>query len=276
MNEPETIPGSSARQRDPVARAFRVLRRLAAEPAREWGLREIAKGTAMHPSTVHRTLGSLLAEGLVEQEPATARYRLGLEFQRLAWRTSSRESLRELALPALRRLEQETEETANLGVYGAARGQMMLIASVESRHAVRSVRPLYEWMPVHGGATGRALLAHLAETERSSILGARLPALTERTPTDPGALERDLAEVRRRGYALSRGERVPGGVGVAAPVLGRGGRALAVVGITMPEQRFRARDERRLASLVKRAAAEIASALGLVERYGSAGAAEPS
>lgn len=252
----------SQRQRNPVVRAFRVLGWMADQPGADWGLRQIAAGVRMHPSTVHRLLSVLEAENLVRQDSESGRYGLGLDFLRAAWKTASRDSLAFLALPVLRRLRDETGETANLGVYDGGRRAMMLIASVESQHAVRNIRPLYTWMPVHGGATGRALLAFLPDEERAAVLAGGLPAVTDATVTDPDALARNLETVRRKGYALSRGERVAGGVGIAAPVLGSGGRLTGVVGITLPEQRFRRDDEARLADFVLAAARDIAPRLG--------------
>ncbi len=68
-----------------------------------WGLREIAAGVAMHPSTLHRVLAHLQAGGLVQQEPETGRYRLGLGFLRLAWKAADHTPVRAIALPSLRR-----------------------------------------------------------------------------------------------------------------------------------------------------------------------------
>lgn len=215
----------------------------------------------MHPSTVHRVVSLLEAENLVRRDPESERYSLGLDFLRIAWQTGARNALVQIALPVLERLRDETGETANLGVYDAGRRAMMLVASAESRHAIRNVRPLFTWMPVHGGATGRALLAWADDADREGVLAGRLEAVTDATLTDPPALARNLAGVRRKGYALSRGERVPGGVGIAAPVLASG-RLAGVVGITFPEQRYARAAVPELAARVIAAAAAVAAQLG--------------
>jgi DNA-binding IclR family transcriptional regulator len=139
---------------------------------------------------------------------------------------------------------------------------MLFAASVESPQPIRQVRPVNEWRPVHGGASGRALLAFLPESEREAVLAGPLEPVTPNTVTDPDALRRELAEVRERGYSLTRGERVLGAVGIAAPVLAGDGRLLGVIGIGVPEQRFRASDEARLAKRVIAAAAAVARAAG--------------
>jgi DNA-binding IclR family transcriptional regulator len=253
---------TTARRRTPVARAFQVLDWMAGAHGGDWALGEVAAGVGMHPATVHRVLAQLVEAGLVRQDPESGRYGLGLELLKLAWKATGRPGLREIALPELRALSDDTGETAWLGLYDARRRQMLFAAAVESPQAVRHVRPLNEWLPLHGGASGRALLAFLPEGEREAVLDGPLPAVTEHTIVERAALERSLDDVRRRGYAVSRGERAIGGVGVAAPVLAADGRALAVVGIGLPQQRFRAAKEATLARRVMAAADAIARTAG--------------
>src|SRR4051812_26163443 len=121
-----------------------------------WPLGEIAAGGGMHPATVHRVLGQLVEDGLVRQAPGTGAYGLGLEFLRLAWLASGRESLRDVAEPELRALTADTGETSWLGLYEPSRRQMLFAAAVESPQPIRQVRPINEWRPVHGGASGPA------------------------------------------------------------------------------------------------------------------------
>ena len=249
------------RQRNPVTRAFRILGWMAGAAGEAWPLGEIAAGVGMHPATVHRVLGQLVEDGLVRQTAGGA-YGLGLEFLRLAWLVSGRESLRDIAEPELRALTADTGETSWLGLYEPSRREMLFAASVESPQPIRQVRPVNEWRPVHGGASGRALLAFLPEAEREAVLAGPLDAVTPNTVTDAAALRRRLDEVRKRGYAVSRGERVLGGVGIAAPILAGDGRLLGVIGIGLPEQRYRASDEARLAKRVIAAAAAVARAAG--------------
>jgi DNA-binding IclR family transcriptional regulator len=249
------------RQRNPVTRAFRILGWMAGADGEAWPLGEIAAGVGMHPATVHRVLGQLVEDGLARQSDSGA-YGLGLEFLRLAWLASGRESLRDVAEPELRALTADTGETSWLGLYEPSRRQMLFAASVESPQPIRQVRPVNEWRPVHGGASGRALLAFLPESEREAVLAGPLEPVTENTVTDPDALRRQLDAVRKRGYSVTRGERVLGGVGIAAPILAGDGRLLGVIGVGLPEQRYRASDEPRLAKRVIAAADAVARAAG--------------
>ncbi|MCA1669812.1 MAG: IclR family transcriptional regulator [Thermomicrobia bacterium] len=241
--EPSTAKESARREtRDPVARAFAILLWMVDASGTAWGLREIAAGVAMHPSTLYRVLSHLQEGGQIQQDPETGRYSLGLGFLRLAWKAADHHSVREIALPWLKALVDATGETALLALYDPSRQEMLLAATVDSPHPIRQMRQIAEWLPVTAGATGLAILAFLPEAEQHAILTRPLPALTPHTTTNRPALERALARIRQQGYALTHGERTPGAAGVAAPIVGPAGRVIGSVGITQPEQRFRPED----------------------------------
>ena len=94
------------------------------------------------------------------------------------------------------------------------------------------------------------------------MLQLPLERLTEFTIVDPDALRRKFRLIRKNGYAMSRGERIPGaGVGIGAPVFNRYGRVIGSVVVTIPAFRWK---KERLTKVVKlvRQAAEKASAVG--------------
>jgi IclR family acetate operon transcriptional repressor len=258
------VAAESARreERNPVARAFAILEWMVSADGASWGLREIAKGVRMHPSTLHRLLAHLEAGGLVRQDAETGRYGLGLGFLRMAWKAADRYSVREVALPVLKRLVEATGETALLALYDPLRHQMLLAATVDSPHPIRQIRQVGEWLPVTAGATGLAILAFLPEAEQRAILGQPLPAITPQTVTDPAALTASLVQIARQGYAITRGERTPGAVGIAAPIFGPAGACIGSVGITLPEQRFEPDSPPRQAAPVMDAAHAVTAQLG--------------
>src|SRR5262245_65768432 len=133
------------RQRTPVTRAFTILSWMTGADGDDWPLSEIATGVDMHPATVHRVLTQLVEDQIGKQDAGTGRYGLGLEFLRLAWKASGRASVRDVAVPHLRALTADTNETAWLGLYDPGRRQMMFAAAVESPQPIRHVRPVNEW-----------------------------------------------------------------------------------------------------------------------------------
>lgn len=228
-----------------------------------WGLREIAKGVDMNPSTVHRLLGLLEEEGLVRQDQPGEGYQLGTELLRLAWTASGTHPVRNAALPHMRDLAEASGETVTLGVYDPVRRQTCVLAVIESEAPFRYVTKLHEWRDLHTGASGRAVMAFLPDEERRAVVErTKLAPATEHTITSPDELEAVLATVRARGYAFSQEERRLGGVGIAAPIFGSGGQIVGEVGLSVPTQRFVAADEPRLAELVTACARRISEAIG--------------
>ena len=249
--------------RNPVGRAFRILFWMAPRDDGPWGVREIAKGVEMSPSTVHRLLGLLEEEGLVRQDDPGGGYDVGTELLRLAWTASSTHPIRSAALPHMQELAEASGETVSFGLYDPHRQQTYVLAVVESAAPVRYVSKLHEWRDLHTGASGRAVMAFLPDDERRAVIErTRLAPATAHTITSAAELERVLRDVRERGYAFSQEERRLGGIGIAAPVFGPGGKVVAEVGVSVPTQRFVARDEDRLARLVVACAARITEDVG--------------
>lgn len=253
---------ASVQQRDLLFRAVQVLTALVDLDDDAVGVRALSDVLGRPPSSVHRVLGRLEDLGMVTRRPG-GRYELGLEFYRLAWRSTNRFSLNRAAAGPLQELATACNESAFLGVYNDARRQMMLATTVDSDHPLRYVLELGRWVPLHAGASGLAILAFLPDVERRSVVEAHdLQALTTETIRDPHELEKQMARVRERGYAITTGQRIHGAVGIAAPIFASGARVVGDIGITVPEQRFQPDMEKRYAVLVKRAAAHVGSLLG--------------
>lgn len=245
--------------RQPIAKATRLLAWMVDSSAEQWGVREIARGMGLSPTTTHRLLSSLVEEGFVTLDDASSRYELGAEFFRVALKSTARMTINRAAQPYLEELVATCDETAFLSAYDRRRRQAMFVASVESSQALRYVVRLYEWMPIPFGASGLAILAYLPDDERDAVFDDVLshpePALRRTT------LERELDVIRTKGYAQTRGQRVPGAVGIAAPIFASNGRVLGDVGLSIPEQRFPANDDGRLATSVMDCARAITAQL---------------
>ncbi len=230
-------------KRDAVAKTLDLLcwlvDNLGENGGRAWGVRELAEQLGFSPATVHRALAGLMRHGFVQQGGSAGKYSIGMEVYRLALKVQPHLSLRNAAMPVMQELVAKCNEAAFLGFYDASRLEMMFVAVINSSHPLRYVVPINEWIPVHAGASGLAVMAFLPEAERRAIVERRgLPRITEATITDPDRLEAELAKVRRRGYAFSRGQRTKGAVAIAAPIWGPNGRILGELNLSVPEPRF--------------------------------------
>lgn len=249
--------------RNPVRRSLQVLRYLMTAPDQQIGVRALAGTFKTAPSTMHRVLSALVEEELVHHDPETGLYSLDLEMVRLAHLAVERVPAQKIAMRHLRRLADETHETALLGLYDRTRQEVMFTAAVESPQPLRYVNLMRTWLPLHAGATGLAILAFLPEAEREAFFKKRkLNAITDRTIADRRKLTQLLDRIARNGYACTIGQRTPGAVGIAAPIFGPSGDVIGDIIITLPEQRFERGSERAFAKFVMRCANRVTHELG--------------
>lgn len=235
-----------------VARAAELLKALDT-PATVF---ELADRCGLNRSTAWRILATLEDEGLVERDPATGRYAVGYALVALA-AGAGHEPLVRRAHPRLRALADACDETASLAVPRAL--QLVYVDQVEAPH-VMAANWLGRPTPLHATSTGKAFLARLGAEEVGAALPGRLARFTDTTITTRAALRAELAVVRARGYAVSRGELEPALWGVSAPVL-VGGRAVAVVSVWGTEGRIRASGLDALGAQTAATAGEIAAAV---------------
>ena len=245
-----------------LTRAFAILDCFSPERS-EMGVREIARQLGLSSSTVGRLLASMHGARLLTQNQTTRAYSLGPKV--LAWAgvyTSSLD-IRARARPVLEDLHRITRESISLYILDG--DERVCVERIESPERIRSVVRIGERMPLHAGASGKILLAFLPPAEGEQILRSiPLKPITSRTLTDRKALERELAAVRRQGYAVSLGERVPGAASVAAPIQDASGRVIAALNISGPLPRFTKAKISKYLKQVTRAAAHISQAMGFL------------
>ena len=179
---------------------------------------ELTAASGLAKSTTSRLLMALERNGLVQRD-TRGRFRPGEVFVSYAWRGGAEAGLITVAQPFLDRLGDATGETINLGV--ASRGMVEQVAQVDSTYLIGGTNWVGLSVPLHCAALGKVLLAYGA----ASLPPGRLVRRTGRTITSRDALQADLAEVRRRGYAVTTEELEPGLVAVAAPVYRAGAPA---------------------------------------------------
>jgi DNA-binding IclR family transcriptional regulator len=265
MLEQDEVPHrmNSVIQRNILKKALRLFDWMVEASPEGVGVRETAQALGMAASTVHRTLALLEQEGFVQGDPAIGRYRLGLEFHRLAHRAVARFPVTVVAMPIMRRLMGHCKESVFLSLYDTSRQEMIFAASVESQNPLRYVVELNRWVPVYAGGSGLAILAFVPERERRQIYDRTgLTPLTERTLTDPQGMEGELEKIRRRGYALTFGQRNAGAVGMGAPIRESNGQVIGALVVSLPEQRFDPSAESWLAKLLIEHAGRITEQLG--------------
>src|SRR2546423_6686529 len=226
------MPEAPGRPVGSVTRALALLDELAGSDS-PLGVSELARRIGVNASTASRLLGTLEHSGFVERS-ARGPYRLGLKLVTLADRARAGLDVRDVARPELEALVAATGETATLSVPGEHAA--VTIDFVASSSAVASVARLGRPSVAHATAAGKVMLAFGG----GAAVPAELEAFTSRTITDVNELARQVSLARADGFAEAVGEREPDLAALAAPVVGRRGELLAILGLQGPASRLTA------------------------------------
>ena len=239
----------------------RTLLRLLASLARSQdplSIDELTEENHLAPAAARRALLALTQEGFAAVDLGSGQYIVGPKFIQLAKLTRSTHLLEREIRPVIHELAQAACETVTFNTYvpGATSAVCMLVE--ESPAPLHYAVEVGEMKPLHAGSSGRAILAHLSDEEiQSYIERTGLPALTTRTITNPEILWREIRKIRKKGYALSRGQRLDGAVAIAGSVFDGDGVIHASLVLTVPAYRYRLADADRLTTLVMETAARI-------------------
>ena len=233
-------------------RAIRLLKLFTAE-APELQLAEISSLSSLNKTTTHRLLQALLSEDLLDRNPASGAYRLGPGMMALGVQALSSNDLRLRARPLLKRLAEETGETATLEV--PIDDTMLILDEVTSKHFLGASGNVGTRWPIHATSTGKALIAF--DQSGPDRLGPKLTYLTSNTITQFDKLEKELGDIRRRGFAEVVDELEDGLSGVAAVVRGGMGEVLGALSICGPSQRMSESRRSQLGVIICTAASQL-------------------
>ncbi|MFK0159805.1 IclR family transcriptional regulator [Streptomyces sp. NPDC090493] len=218
------------------------------------GVSELARRAQLSKSTAHRVLGMLERNGVVERVGTD--YRLGERLHQLGRSVyaDGHESLRDLLLPYLTDLYELTRHTAHLAVLHGT--DVVYLGKLYGHRPAPVPSRIGGRLPAHATAVGKVMLAYDAEAAAQAIAGP-LHRFTARTVTDPAELSDELDRIRRTGVAYDEEESQLGLSCVAAPVLGRSGRAVAALSVAGRRGHI---DTLRLGADVRRVAAAASQA----------------
>jgi IclR family KDG regulon transcriptional repressor len=227
-----------ARQRtalSSVANATRLLKAFSDDQC-ELGVSDLAKELRLAKSTVFRLASTLASERMLEQDPESGKYRLGLVLFELGSLVRRKMDVSSEARPILRALMEKTGETVHLAVLDDH--SAIYTNRVESRQAIRTAYGLGTRAPLHCTALGKALLAFQTPAFIDEVIAEGLPRRTQNTITSPHALRQELSAVRARGYALEDEETELALRSIASAVYDDTARVVASIGISGPAHRL--------------------------------------
>ena len=197
-----------------VDNALRILLSLA--QTERLRVSDVAASLGVARSTAHRLLAMLEYRGFVARDVGRREYVPGPALLQTGLSALRRRESWRAARPVIERLSSELQESVHLGILEGA--EVLFVDGIESTRPLRAGSRVGVRLPAHCTAAGKAMLAALPVEEIRRRLPARLSARTSRSVTQRDDLERELEQVRSRGFATNFGESEEDLVALAAAV----------------------------------------------------------
>lgn len=232
----------------------------------EWGVSELSLELGIAKSTVSRIARTLEVEGFLARTPESDRFQLGLKLWELGSQAiAQRADFPRHARPYLSEIVDEVNESAQAVILDGI--EAVYVETADSLRSIRTYANIGHRFPLTCTGTGKALLAFQTDSFIAKVLSQKLKAYTGRTVTDRSVLMNELQRIRKRGYALNKGEWREDIGGIAAPIFDHSGAVIGAIGITMPLHRFPKEVASKTSDTVLRAAQRLSQEMGFLPRH---------
>lgn len=218
-----------------LERGFQILEYLDSSPSGR-AVSEVARATGLHRATAHRLLEVLCSLGYAYKAD-DRRYWIGYAMHVFGHPAIVVARMSQHAHPYLVKLAHEVNETVNLGFLDGI--QAVVVDRVSTERSHRSDVQVGGYFDAHATSLGKALLSmRTPEAVQANYKATRMNAYTGSTITDLPGLMRELAEIRKVGFAINKEERSPGIRSVAVPLINPHGRTMFAISVTGPRARL--------------------------------------
>lgn len=240
----------------------------------ELGVSELARRLDLDKATVHRMLRALYAERVVEQDPVTKRYRLGIAILDLAAARLRNFQFLTHAVHEIEVLRDEIGESVALHVRDGH--EMVCLDFAEAAQPVRVTFFIGERSPVHLTSGGRVALSHLEPAAWKALIAQSVAGYPDRGEAAARSYEPVLERVKKDGFAIADESYEHGVRAIAVPVLGVQGEVVCTICVAAPAQRRTVADLKKMVRPLTEAAHRISRTMigrqqaSIVQRLGLA------
>lgn len=243
-----------------VNRALTLIETLA-EDDEGYRLTDLAVCTGLATSTVHRLLTTLEKRRFVQFDRSNATWHIGSRSFVVGSTFTRRRNFVAHAMPYLRKLRDQTRETANLAVVDDE--TIMVMTRLESREIMRSLTKVGGRVAMVASGVGKAVLATYSDEDVNAIIRRQgMPRLTKKSLVRPGELFKSLQTIRQLGYAVDDEEARMGLRCIAAVVYNNCGEPLAAISVSGMTSRVTDDRVPVIGNIVRGVASDLTIALG--------------
>lgn len=243
-----------------VSKAFRLLDHFT-RTKQEWGVRELAQKLGDNKSTTYRQMATLARLNILQQDPVSGKYRLGLKLFELGNRVNVQHALVTHTHPELEMVAREIAETVHLGIL--KNHEVLIVDKIESSKGLKLNSMVGLTTPSYCTGLGKVLLAHKNDEDLERILkDVPWTAYTRNTITKRPTLLRQLKAIKEQGYAIDREELEVGLICVAVPVWNDINLVIGAISASGPSSRFREEAIGDYVDILRRGAGRVREKIG--------------
>lgn len=204
------------------------------------GLADIGVALGVSINSVFRIASALEALGYLRRDPETKKFFLAGKLLALGLKAAhARRNLVECSHDLLLALRDEIKESVAIATLLREEAMGVLLASEESLHSFSFQLRVGHRFELYCSAPGKAILARLSAVEYDLVVSrCAFTPHTRMTLTSREALDRDMASIRKNGYAIDREEGIPGCHCVGAAVTDERGYPVAAIWTSGPSDRM--------------------------------------
>lgn len=220
----------------PTLRLFGLLEAIASKD-QYFSLQSLVDETHLPKPTLHRMLQQLESASLLERSSDGRLYGTGGRLRRLAENLLLNDTAYGARHTVLCNLVSEVGESCNLTALSGS--GVVYLDRVETSVPLRFYLHPGSRVPVHCSASGKMFLSEMTLTQRKRLLAhAPMEACTPKTITQLDALETEIKQVKRQGFALDNEEFLPGLLCLAMLVPSVHGRSNLCIAVQAPMMRL--------------------------------------
>ena len=252
-----------------VQKTFAILEYFTIEKP-EWGVTELANTIGANKSTVYRFLADLLKLGVLHKNPETEKYSLGLKLFELGNRVKLKSAFVNKTHPVLIEVAKSITETVHIAVLKGA--QILHVDKVESPQGLKLSSHIGSLGPAYSTALGKVLLAFSPKQKQEqalqSIWQKQNPiAFTKHTITNRIDFQKELLNIKTKGYSLDREESEIGLICVGIPIFNQNSEVIASLSASGPANRFEEDNLTNYVATLKKGADAIQQKMGYFKLY---------
>jgi len=231
-------------------------------PAR---LQDIARSLKMPQSTLLRFLNTFIDFGYVSQDQETSCYYLTLKLAEIGSRVRDSFPFQNSLAKYVKQVAQKFNESASLCIEHNM--QMVYVVTHDSpSHMLQTLHHIGHIAPMHATGVGKIHMLNYSDTKLAKLEEKfGLAKFTDNTITSIDSLKKEIAQIRRQGYALDNEECEEGIRCIAVSIRNFSNAVVAAISLSAPVTRLNKERTEQIIRFLKDISTEASKELGWTE-----------